>query len=69
MIGVRRQGHGLMLAPAVLARDLETGYGLRACGTLEGLHETYYVLSIERKVRHPAVAAILQHARQAIFDG
>jgi LysR family transcriptional activator of nhaA len=63
-----RKGLGLMLAPAVLAHDLEIDYGLRRCGTLDGLHETYYVLSVERKVRHPAVAAILQNARQAIFE-
>jgi len=35
-------------------------------GALEGVVERYYVLSTERRVRHPAVTAVIEHGRSEL---
>jgi LysR family transcriptional activator of nhaA len=41
-------------------RDL---YGARVLGRSRKLRQEFYALSVERKIRHPAVAAICAAAR------
>jgi LysR family transcriptional activator of nhaA len=36
-------------------------------GVLEGVRERYSALTVERKLRHPAVAAITEAARAELF--
>jgi LysR family transcriptional regulator, transcriptional activator of nhaA len=59
-------GVGLMLAPAVLAPDLRRR-GLVSLGVLPDLRCRYYAITVERRVKNPAVARLLDAARGNLF--
>lgn len=63
-----RDGAGLVLAPAVLADDLARTHGLVPCGTLPGVQARYHAITVERRVRHPALVRLLQLARAGLFE-
>ncbi|CAN5347694.1 transcriptional activator NhaR [soil metagenome] len=52
-------GLGLFPAPSALAHDVEQQFGAVPVGELSGVREQFYAISNERKIRHPAVEAIL----------
>ncbi len=54
-----RNGLGLFPAPAALASDVETQFGAMPVGELQQVREQFYAISNERKIKHPAVEAIL----------
>jgi LysR family transcriptional regulator, transcriptional activator of nhaA len=61
-------GHGLIPVPALQVEYFRELYGLVPIGTAEGISVQFYALSIEKKIKHPAVAAIVQNARQIFLD-
>jgi LysR family transcriptional activator of nhaA len=58
-----RRGLGLFFAPAALAADIEAQFGAVQAGAVPGVREQFYVISNERKIKHPAVEAILAAAQ------
>jgi len=62
-----RQGMGLFTGPAVLAGEIAGQYGVVCLATVDELAEEFYALSAERRITHPAVAAIRNAARHALF--
>jgi LysR family transcriptional regulator, transcriptional activator of nhaA len=60
-------GMGIFPVPAVIATEVEEQYGVREVGRSDELRERFYAISIERKLKHPAVVAISQEARQKLF--
>lgn len=54
-----RNGMGLFPAPSVLAEDVSREFGALPVGELPGVREQFYAISNERKIKHPAVEAIL----------
>jgi LysR family transcriptional activator of nhaA len=64
---VGQYGHGIFPAPSVLEDELRRQYGVRAIGVADGVVERYYGISLERRIKHPAVAAITEAARERIF--
>ena len=64
-----RQGMGVFAAPAVIEAEVLHDYGVRVVGRAKAVRQQFYAISIERKIRHPAVAAICEAARQEIFIG
>jgi LysR family transcriptional regulator, transcriptional activator of nhaA len=61
------QGHGLFAAPSVVADQVCTHYGVQLLGEVSGVRERFYVVSLDRKVKHPAVVAISDSARRGLF--
>ena len=61
-------GHGLMLAPVVLEADLARTRGLRLIGELP-VAARFVAVTVERRVRHPAVVRLLSAARDRLFRG
>ena len=59
-----RNGMGLFFAPSVMGHDIEEQFGAAHVGDAPELREQFYAISNERKIKHPAVEAILeaQHA-------
>ena len=62
-----RSGHGVFLAPAVLEQEIQAQYGVQCIGRSEEIVESFYAVSVERRITHPAVVAITQAARGALF--
>lgn len=60
MMTFGRSGLGLFPAPALLAADIGSQYGAVAAGELTGVREEFYAITAERRIRHPAVEAILR---------
>jgi LysR family transcriptional activator of nhaA len=56
-------GAGVFAAPAILKAELRRRHGVTAIGTIPGVHERYFAISGERRIRHPAVVAIADLAR------
>jgi LysR family transcriptional regulator, transcriptional activator of nhaA len=63
-------GLGLFPVRTALRGEVQDGLGARAVGPLLGLREHYVAISPERRVKHPAVAAMLEVARRYLeHDG
>jgi len=67
LLGVFGQsGAGLFAAPSVLERDVRRQYGARLLGRIEA-RERFYALTVERRLRHPALVALFDTAREELF--
>ena len=60
-------GVGLFAAPTVIAREVQRQYGVRALGEIAAVRESFYAITAERKVVHPAVALLRESARSDLF--
>ncbi len=60
-------GVGLFAAPTVIEKEVQRQYSVRVVGRLESVRERFYAISVEKKVKHPAVLAIADEARQKLF--
>ena len=60
-------GWGLFAAPTVIEQETERHYGLRTVGRVEEVRERYYAISLERKLKHPSVLAIVEAAQKETF--
>ena len=56
-------GLGCFAAPSVVEREIERQYGVRAIGRPAGVRERFYAVSVERKLKHPALVALAEAAR------
>ncbi len=60
-------GLGLFPAPAAIEKEVCRQYKVRVVGRIEEVREQYYAISVERRLRHPAVVAISEAAREKLF--
>ncbi len=61
-------GAGMFAAPDVIEKEVRRQYGVRVIGRVDSVRERFYAISVERKVKHPAVVAIADAARERLFD-
>ncbi|MCX5743847.1 MAG: LysR substrate-binding domain-containing protein, partial [Proteobacteria bacterium] len=61
-------GLGVFAAPDVIADELKRRYDVELVGRAKDLKQRFYAISVERTIKHPAVAAICQVARKHIFS-
>jgi LysR family transcriptional activator of nhaA len=54
-------------APTAIERDVTRLYGVRVAGRAEAVRERYYVISAERRLKHPGVVAMTTAARDQLF--
>jgi LysR family transcriptional activator of nhaA len=60
-------GHGIFAVPSVVERGLRRMYGLELAGRVGAVRAHFYAVSLERRIKHPAVAAMCDVARQEMF--
>ena len=60
-------GVGLFPAPTAAEKEVARRYGVRRLGRATGVRERFYAITVERKLSHPAVRAISEAARHALF--
>jgi LysR family transcriptional regulator, transcriptional activator of nhaA len=63
-----RSGLGLFPAPSALASDVAAQFDAVPVGELEQVREQFFAISAERKIRHPAVEAILSAPHGGVFS-
>ncbi|MBL8269925.1 LysR family transcriptional regulator [Steroidobacter sp.] len=59
-----REGHGFAPVPSVLEAQFRKQHGLMRIGLARGVKAEFFAISVERKIKHPAVAAMTDNARQ-----
>jgi LysR family transcriptional activator of nhaA len=62
-----QHGGGIFPAPSIIAADVRRQHGVRAVGATEQVRESFFAISVERRITHPAVAAITAAARSSLF--
>jgi LysR family transcriptional activator of nhaA len=62
-----RRGHGILPLPIAVEREVTHEYGLRVVGRVEKVKERFYLISVERRVKHPAVLTICEQAHERLF--
>ena len=60
-------GMAIVPAPLAIRGEIERQFGLRLLIECAGIHERYYAISVERRLRNPAVAALCDLAREGLF--
>jgi LysR family transcriptional activator of nhaA len=62
-----QHGEGLFPSPSVIEREIKDGYQVSVIGRARDITERFYAITIERRIRHPAVVAISEAARERVF--
>jgi LysR family transcriptional activator of nhaA len=60
-------GVGLFAAPTVVESEVIAQYGVQLLGRTDEVRERFYAISIERRLKNPAVVAISDAARHELF--
>jgi LysR family transcriptional activator of nhaA len=60
-------GLGVFVAPDVIDKEVRRRYKVQLVGRTKEIVQRFYAISMERKIKHPAVAAICEIARKHIF--
>lgn len=60
-------GIGIFPAPAAIAKEVEHMYHASRIGTAADVKESYYAVSPERRLKHPAVVEVTEVARARLF--
>lgn len=62
-----KAGNGVFPAPAAISQEVESQYGVVRLGETLELRERFFVISVERRLTHPAVRAVSEGARSGWF--
>jgi LysR family transcriptional activator of nhaA len=62
-------GVGLFLGSSVIEQEICAQNSVQVLGRIPEVSERYYAVTIERKLKHPAVVAISEAARNRLFQG
>jgi LysR family transcriptional activator of nhaA len=60
-------GIGLFLAPSAIDVEVQKQYGVKVVGRIEAVKERFYAISVEKRLKNPAVVAISAAAREKLF--
>jgi LysR family transcriptional activator of nhaA len=61
------RGAGVFTSPTTVEQDVLDKYGVVVIGRTKEITERFYVISAERRIRHPAVSVITEAARMELF--
>jgi LysR family transcriptional regulator, transcriptional activator of nhaA len=62
-------GEGIFPVPTVLERHLTRLHHVKVLGRTDAVRSRFYAISVERRLKHPAVVAICETARRELFGG
>ncbi len=60
-------GVGIFAVPSVIEAEVQRQYQVQVVGTAKDVTERFYAISVQRKIRHPAVSAICSAAQTELF--
>ena len=63
-----QSGKGIVPIPTAIEREVKNQYGLHLVGRIPEVRDKFYAISVEKRVLHPAVLAIVKQARSKIFE-
>lgn len=59
--------HGVIPAPTAVEDEICYQYGLEVVGRVPKIVERFYAITVERRIKHPAVVALTEVARSELF--
>lgn len=62
-----QRGQGFFVAPTAIESEVLRMYDVQAVGRTDEVKERFYAISVERRLRHPAVVAVAETARKDLF--
>ncbi|WGK88799.1 transcriptional activator NhaR [Pseudomonas migulae] len=62
-----QSGSGIFIGPSVIADEVKRQCGVELIGQTDAVTESFYAISVERKVKHPGIVAITEGARRELF--
>ncbi|MCF4998216.1 transcriptional activator NhaR [Pseudomonas syringae] len=62
-----QSGSGIFIGPSVIAEEVKRQYGVQVMGQTDAVSESFYAISVERKIKHPGIVAITEGARRELF--
>src|SRR5687768_649917 len=63
-----RTGAGVFPAPSIMEREIQRELGVRLLGRAVDVRERFYAISVEATLKHPAVVAVCEAARNALSE-
>lgn len=60
-------GVGFFVAPSVIEAEVRRQFRVHVVGRMPSIRERFYAISVERRLKHPAVVAITETARRKLF--
>ena len=63
-----QEGVGVFTGPSAIADEICQHYGVRTIGETDEVVERYYAITVERRIKNPAVVAISRAARGELFS-
>jgi LysR family transcriptional activator of nhaA len=57
----------LFVAPTAVEAEIQRQYDVKVIGRIEAVRERFYAITVRRKLKHPAVTAILENASEKLF--
>jgi LysR family transcriptional regulator, transcriptional activator of nhaA len=67
MYSFGEEGKGVFASPTVFEAQFRRLYHVEVVGHVKSLRQQFYAISVDRKIQHPAVMAIIKAARREIF--
>lgn len=58
---------GFFLVPTVIARTVAKQHGVKVVGRVPAVRERYVAITVERRIKHPAVVTLCDAARRKLF--
>ena len=60
-------GVGIFVAPTAIEAEIRRQYGVRVVGRTEAVTERFYAITVDRRLKNPAILAISTAAREKLF--
>lgn len=63
-----QKGVGMFIAPTVLRNEVEEQYKVKAIGEVTEIKESFYAISVERRITNPITATVIKAANNMLFN-
>jgi LysR family transcriptional activator of nhaA len=67
MYAFGEEGRGIFPSPSVFEDEFRRRYNVSVVGRVKTVRQQFYAISVDQRLHHPAVAAIVKSARQEVF--
>jgi LysR family transcriptional regulator, transcriptional activator of nhaA len=68
MYAFGEEGKGIFPSPTVFEEEFRRRYHVQVVGRVKSVRQQFYAISVDRRIQHPAVLAIVTAARQEVFN-
>jgi LysR family transcriptional activator of nhaA len=62
-----QRGHGIFAMPSIIEEEVARQFDVTVIGRTSDIETAFYAITVERRLRHPAVVSIAQAARSHLF--